>query len=89
MRGFNLKVTINDLPEGIRFRLYDNANLVVDNIGVLDFQYLTPADYEGVHTLTMTYFDKINPEVESAQKTVFTRDFTLPALDYTVVVEII
>ena len=89
MTGFDLKIHVNDLPEGIRFRLYDNAVLAVDNIGVMDFRYLTPEDYEGVHTLSMTYFDEINPSEESSPKTIFTRDFTLPTLDYTVDVEII
>ena len=84
MKGFQVSVTIADKPDDIRFRFYDNSELVIDNIGEMDFQYLTPEGYTGNHTLAMTYFQTFDPAVESAPKTVFTKDFTLPDLSYTV-----
>ena len=89
MRGFSVNIAINDKPDDIRFRLYDNGELVVDSIGEMDFQYLTPEGYSGVHTLTMTYYQDFDPSKESAFTTVFTQDFTLPDLRYTVTVDIL
>ncbi len=89
MRGFHLQIEIDNCPEDIRFRLYDNAELVIDDIGVMDFQYLTPDGYEGDHTLTMSYFKEFDPTNESAPKTVYTGNFTLPDLEYTVTVGIL
>ena len=89
MQGFQLQINIDNCPEDIRFRLYDNNEPVLDNIGTFDFSYLVPTEYDGVHTLSMTYFQSFNPSEESAQKTIYTKDFTLPTLDYTVGVEIL
>ena len=89
MRGFHVGITITDKPDNIRFRLYDNSELVVDSIGEMDFNYLTPAGYTGTHALTMTYYQDFAPSVESAFTTVFTQDFTLPDLGYTVTVDIL
>ncbi len=89
MRGYGIHVAITDKPADIRFRLYDNGSLVIDDIGEMDFQYLTDTGYSDVHTLTMTYFQTFDPAIESAPQTVFTKDFTLPDLDYQVVVEIL
>ena len=89
MQGYGISVAIADKPEDIRFRLYDNGELAVDNIGEMDFYYPTPEGYTGVHTLTMTYFQTFDPTVESAPKTIYTKDFTLPDLAYTVTVEIL
>ena len=89
MTGFRLHININDKPDDIRFRLYDNGSLVIDDIGEFDFSYTTPDVYEGVHTLTMTYFQEFNPMSESAPQTVFTKNFTLPDLEYTVTVGVL
>ena len=84
MYGYEINLTMEDKPDDIRFRLYDNSELVVDSIGAMAFQYLTPEGYSGVHTLTMTYFQTFDPSVESSPKTVFTKNFTLPDLAYQV-----
>jgi len=93
MTGFRLHININNKPDDIRFRLYDNGELVVDDIAEFDFTYLIsdePTDsYTGTHTLSMTYYQEFNPGVESSRKVIFTKDFTLPVLDYTVDVSII
>ena len=91
MRGYGIHVEITDKPADIRFRLYDNGDLAVDNIGALDFQYLPDPEipYIGVHTLETTYFQTFDPTVESAKKEVYEKDFTLPILDYQVTVEIL
>jgi len=89
MTGFRLHITIEDKPEDIRFRLYDNGVLKIDDIGEMDFSYITPTEYDGVHTLTMTYFQEFNPMNESAPQTVFTQNFTLPDLEYSVDVSLL
>jgi len=89
MTGFRLQISIDDKPDDIRFRLYDNNALVVDNIGEMDFQYLTEAGYTGVHTLTMTYFRTFDTTEESSPQTVFTKNFTMPDLEYTVDVSLL
>ena len=84
MLGYGINITIENKPDDIRFRLYDNGELAVDDIGEMDFFYPTPEGYSGVHTLTMTYFQTFDPSVESSPKTVFTKNFTLPDLAYQV-----
>ena len=82
MLGYGINITIENKPDAIRFRLYDNGELVVDNIGEMDFQYLTPEGYTGSHALTMTYFQTFDPTEESTPQVVHTQDFTLPDLTY-------
>jgi len=89
MNGYGIHIIINDKPDDIRFRMYDNGELVVDDIGEMEFQYLTPSEYTGVHTLTMTYFQTFNPTVETAPKTFYTKDFTMPTLEFTVEVSLL
>ena len=89
MRGYGIHVEITDKPADIRFRLYDNGELVVDNIGELDFQYLTDENYTGKHVLGMTYFQEFNPGMESGIEVIFTKDFTFPILDYQVTVTLL
>jgi hypothetical protein len=89
MRGYSIKINIEDKPEDIRFRLYDNNELVVDDIGVLDFQYLTEEGYTGTHQLTMTYFQTFDTSEESNPQTIYVRDFTMPNLEYTTDVSLI
>ncbi len=89
MRGYAVTINITDKPDDIRFRLFDNGELVVDNIGELDFQYLTEDGYTGIHTLTMSYFQTFDPTEESSPQTVYTKDFTMPDLEYSVDVSLL
>ena len=89
MRGFHVGITITDKPDNIRFRLYDNSELVVDSIGEMDFNYLTPSGYTGTHELTMTYYQDFDPSVESVATVVFNQDFTLPDLTFQAEVDIL
>ena len=89
MQGFAIHVSTPDSLEDIRFRLYDNESLVVDNIAVVDFEYLVPADYTGPHKLDLTYFQTWNTEVESTKHEVLSRNFTLPVLTIVTSYEII
>jgi len=87
MRGFSVHITTQDDLEGIRFRLYDNDQLVVDDIGTIDFEYLVPDDYAGEHALAITYFKETIPSVESAKQEFFRENSTLPTLDLVVTAE--
>jgi len=87
MRGFSVHITTQDDLEGIRFRLYDNDQLVVDDIGSLDFDYLVDDGYLGEHTLAVTYFKKTIPSVESAKQVFFSENFTLPTLSLIITAE--
>jgi hypothetical protein len=89
MTGYHIKIIIDDLPDDIRFRLYDNDKLAIDDIGTMDFQYLTPNGYTGEHTLSMTYFQTFDPSNEAAPQIIYERDFTLPTLTYTTDVSLI
>jgi hypothetical protein len=89
MTGYHLKINITNKPEDIRFRLYDNNSLVVDNINEPDFSYLVDENYSGVHTLTMTYYQEFMPSKESDKQEVYSKDFTLPTLEYTVDVSLL
>ena len=89
MRGYSIHVSISDKPDNIRFRLYDNGELAVNDIGAMDFQYLTPSGYTGSHTLTMSYFQDFDPTEESALQVIHTQDFTLPDLTYIANAEIL
>ena len=88
MQGFRINVSTPDSLENIRFRLYDNEIMVIDDIGTVDFNYLITEPYEGVHTLNLTYFQDWNPTVESASQEILSMDFTLPQLVLTVSYEI-
>jgi hypothetical protein len=87
MRGFAVNITTQDDLDGIRFRLFDNDELVVDNIGTLDFEYLTPAPYIGEHVLSITYFKENIPSNESEPQVFFTENFTLPTLSLAISIE--
>ena len=87
MRGFSVNIATADDVTGIRFRLYDNDELVVDNIGTLDFEYLIEEPYVGEHALAITYFREVLPDVESAPQEFFRENFTLPTLNLVVTVE--
>jgi len=88
MRGFSVHITTQDNIEGIRFRLYDNDQLVVDDIGTLDFEYLVADDYADEHTLAVTYFKETIPSIESEKQVFFKENFTLPTLSLIVTAEI-
>ena len=89
MRGFLIDVNTADSVEGIRFNLYDNGNLVINDIGTLHFEYLTGDGYVGEHTLSLSYYREGVPEVESPQQEFYTGNFTLPTLNLTVQVELL
>jgi len=89
MKGYDVTVNIADKPDDIRFRLYDNGELKLDNIGEMDFRYLTDEGYTGIHTLSMTYFQTFDPTEESSPQTFYTKDFTMPDLEYSVEVSLI
>ena len=89
MRGFLIDVATQDDTEGIRFKLYDNDIMVLDNIGAMHFKYLTPDPYLGLHTLTLTYYREDLPEVESDPIQFYQANFTLPILTLEVTVELL
>ena len=88
MIGFRINVSTPDSLENIRFRLFDNDVLVVDDIGTVDFNYLITEPYEGQHTIELTYFQDWNPTVESAPQEILSMDFTLPVLTLEISYEI-
>jgi len=88
MQGFTIHVSTPDDLTDIRFRLYDNDSLVVDNIGTVDFDYLVQ-DYSGQHKLELSYFQTWNTDVESTKHEIFSRNFTLPVLTIVTSYEII
>ncbi len=88
MQGFTIHVSTPDDLTDIRFRLYDNDSLVVDNIGTVDFDYLVQ-DYSGQHKLELVYFQTWNTDVESTKHEIFNMDFTLPVLTIVTSYEII
>ncbi len=87
MKGFSVSIATADNIDGIRFRLYDNDQLVVDNIGTLDFDYLVADDYSGEHALALTYYKEVIPSVESVKQEFFRENFTLPTLSLLITVE--
>ena len=88
MQGFRINVSTPDDLTDIRFRLYDNEVMVIDDIGTADFNYLITEPYEGLHTLDLTYFQTWNPSNESATHEILSRNFTLTQLTLTVTYEI-
>ena len=88
MTGFSINITTQDDVTGIRFRLYDNNELVVDNIGTLDFEYLVPPDYAGEHVLSIAYYRETIPSIESVKQEFYRENFTLPTLTLTVTAEV-
>jgi hypothetical protein len=88
MRGFTVNIATQDDTTGIRFRLYDNAELVIDNIGTLDFEYLVGDPYVGEHALAITYFREVLPDIESDPQEFYRENFTLPILELTVTAEV-
>ncbi len=80
MQGFRIKVNTQDDLTGIRFRIYDNGQLAIDNVGAVDFQYLPEMPYEGNHTLELSYFDEELPGLESNRMEILSRNFTLRKL---------
>ena len=88
MRGFSINIATEDNIDGIRFRLYDNDERVIDNIGTLDFEYLTPDPYAGEHALAVTYFRESIPAVESTPQEFYRENFTLPTLSLIVTAEV-
>jgi hypothetical protein len=89
MQGFRIHVSTPDDLTDIRFRLYDNDNLVIDNIGTVDFDYLVDKTYTGKHKLDLTYFQTWNTDAESTKHEIFNRNFTLPVLTIITSYEII
>jgi hypothetical protein len=87
MRGFAVNIRTDDNLDGIRFRLYDNDEMVIDNIGTLDFEYLVSDPYVGEHVLSVAYFKETVPSNESAHQVFFTENFTLPTLSLLVTAE--
>lgn len=89
MRGFLVDVSTSDDTEGILFKLYDNGIEVLDSIGAMQFEYLTPESYTGQHTLSLSYYREGMPEIESDQVQFFTANFTLPILTLEFQVELL
>ena len=89
MRGYLINVATEDDTEGILFKLYDNDKMVLDNIGAMDFELLTPDPYVGQHTLSLSYYREGMPEIESEKVQFFTANFTLPILNLTFQVELL
>lgn len=89
MRGYLINVATEDSTEGILFKLYDNDVMVLDHIGAMNFEYLTPELYVGQHTLQLAYYRDALPEIESEKVQFFTANFTLPTLSLTFQVELL
>ena len=84
MEGIRVLIeTENDLTD-IKFNLYDNDVLVLGDIDVPDFNYLTDDLYGGFHTLELTYYKDDNLDVESGRFPVLAENFTAPALDFSI-----
>jgi len=98
MRGYDVNVTaITDkdgnpfdmFEAGLLMNIYDNEELVLEDVGVINFRLLTPEVYVGEHILTMTYYRESLPEVESVPMEIYKENFTLPILTMTVTVDIL
>jgi len=91
MQGFKIYVeeTSDADLTGIRFKLYDNDEAVVSNIGTLNFEYLVdPELYVGEHILSLTYYKEDMPELESTRQVFYTGNFTLPTLTLTITADV-
>ena len=81
MRGLGINISTQDDVTGILFNLYDNDEKVIDSIGTMYFEYLTPENYAGEHTLSMSYYREGTPDIESEMVPFYTGNFTLPVLN--------
>ena len=93
MRGYVVDVTAvldeNGNPfdmfgAGLLMNVYDNDELILKDVGALNFELLTPDIYVGEHTLSLTYYRESLPEVESEKFEFYRENFTLPVLGMTV-----
>ena len=89
MQGIRVLIETTDDLSLIKFNLYDNNALVLQDIDTPDFNYLTGDLYGGAHKLELTYYKDDNLDVESGRFFVLEENFTAPALDFTVTWSII
>ncbi len=89
MQGIRVLINTNDDLTDIKFKLYDNDELVMDDIDQPDFNFITDDLYGGLHKIELSYYKDDNLDVESGKFFVLEENFTAPALNFTITWSII